>query len=74
MKKNILFVGYGDELLDLIKVFKTNKNINIVGLILRTDLKEKERNIFLKKIQKLKIKHFNACSVIIYQVFFEILL
>ncbi len=63
MKKNILFVGYGDQLLDLIKIFKTNKNIDIVGLILRTDLKKKERNIFLKKIQKLKIKHFNVKKI-----------
>ena len=63
MKKNILFIGYGDQLLDLIKIFKTNKNINIVGLILRTDLKKKERNILLKKIKKLNIKHFNVKKI-----------
>ena len=40
MKKNNIFVGYGDQLIDLIKIFKTNKNIDIVGLILRTDLKK----------------------------------
>ena len=63
MKKNILFIGYGNGLLNLIKKFKTNKNINITGIILRTDLKRKEQNIFLKKIQKLKIKVLNIKKI-----------
>jgi methionyl-tRNA formyltransferase len=63
MKKNILFIGYGDELLNLIKTCKKDKNINIVGLILRTDLKQKVRKIFLKKIQKLGIKHLNVKKI-----------
>ena len=63
MKKNILFIGYGNGLFNLIKKFKTNKNINITGIILRTDLKRKEQNIFLKKIQKLKIKNLNIKKI-----------
>ena len=63
MKKNILFIGYGTGLLKLIKIFKTNSNINIIGFILRSDVKNRNKEKFLKKIKDLKIKNFSTKKI-----------
>lgn len=63
MKKNILFIGYGAELVKLIKIFKTNSNINIIGFILRSDVKGRTKKKFLKKIKDLQIKNFDTKKI-----------
>ena len=62
-KKKIFFIGFGDNLIRLIKKCLNNPMIDVMGVICRNDINDKLKNNFNKNIKKLNIKNYKIKKI-----------
>ena len=62
-KKRVFFIGFGDNLIKLIRKCLDNPRIDVAGVICRNDISDKLKNNFNRNIKKLNVKNYKIKKI-----------